>query len=139
MSEENTAKVLAYPYCAVASDGSARATEGPLSEGHPHPRNFGTFPRVLRYYVREKRILTMADAIRKMTSLPADIVGLRDRGRLTPGYQADIVIFNPETVADRATFTQPKQYPVGIDYVLVNGQVVIEQGEHTNALPGQIL
>ena len=139
MSEENTAKVLAYPYCAVASDGSARATEGPLAQGNPHPRNFGTFPRVLRHYVRETRTLTLADAIRKMTSLPADIVGIRDRGRIAPSLRADITIFNPETVADRATFTEPKQYPVGIEYVLVNGQVVIDQGEHTGKLAGMIL
>ncbi len=139
MSVDNTARILADPHCAVASDGSARSTEGPLAEGNPHPRNFGTFPRVLRYYVREQKLLSLQEAVRKMTSLPAAIIGLRNRGLLRTGYFADIVIFDPQRVADRATFTNPKRYPEGIDYVLVNGKAVIFAGEHTQARPGRIL
>ncbi len=139
MSEENTEKVLAYPYTAVASDGSARATEGVLSEGNPHPRNFGTFPRLLGYYVREKGLLSLEEAVRKITSLPAQIVRLPNRGRIAPQYYADLTLFDPDTIRDTATFTNPKQYPEGIHYVIVNGKVVIDQGEHTGARPGKIL
>ncbi|MDQ7052078.1 MAG: D-aminoacylase [candidate division KSB1 bacterium] len=139
MSEENTERVLAYPYCAVASDGSARATEGPLSEGSPHPRNFGTFPRVLGYYVREKKLFSLPEAIRKMTDLPARIIGIQQRGLIAEGYFADVTLFHPEKVRDTATFVQPKQYPEGIEYVIVNGKVVIDQGEHTHRKPGKIL
>ncbi len=139
MSEENTERLLAYPYCAVASDGSARAVDGPLSEGSPHPRNFGTFPRVLGYYVREKKLFRLPEAVRKMTALPADIIGIRDRGRIARGFFADITLFHPDKVRDTATFVQPKQYPQGIEYVIVNGEVVIDQGEHSNRRPGKIL
>ncbi len=139
MSEENTAAILAWPWSAVASDGSALASTGPLATGSPHPRSFGTFPRVLAHYVRERKTFDLATAIRKMTSLPAEIIGLRNRGRLRPNLPADIVIFDPERVRDTATFADSKKYPQGIDHVIVNGVPVIREGEHTNARPGRVL
>lgn len=139
MSEENTEKILSDPHNVVASDGSALAVEGPLASGSPHPRNFGTFPRVLGYYVRERKIMPLETAIHKMTAQPAQIVGIRDRGRLAENMWADVVIFDPLSVRDTATFSQPKQYPEGIEYVVVNGVVVIDGGEHTNARPGVVL
>lgn len=139
MSEENTKLILKHPLVAIDSDGSARATEGPLSEGHPHPRNFGTFPRVLGKYARDEGLFPLQEAIRKMTSLPASILGLQKRGSLVPDAFADLVVFDPEKVADRATFENPKQYPVGIHYVMVNGEFVIFQDQHNGNLPGHVL
>ena len=139
MSEENTAKVLAFPYTMVGSDGVALAPYGPLGRGHPHPRNYGTFPRILGYYVREQKVMTLPEAVRKMTSLPAQKFGFKDRGQIAVGKVADLVIFDAGMVSDRATFTNPQQYPVGMDYVIVNGQVVVDQGKHTCRLPGKIL
>jgi len=139
MSEENTAKILAYPYCMVASDASGLGIEGALRRGNPHPRSFGTFPRVLGKYVREDGIMSLAEAVRKMTSLPAKTIGLKDRGYLKKGYQADIVIFDPKTVTDNATWAQPHQYPTGIPYVVVNGKVIIDQEKFTGKLAGKIL
>ncbi|MDZ7262177.1 MAG: D-aminoacylase, partial [candidate division KSB1 bacterium] len=139
MSEENTAKVLAFPLTMVGSDGMALAPYGILSRENPHPRSYGSFPRVLGYYVREKKIMSLAEAIRKMTSLPAEKFGLTGRGKLAVGNFADVVIFDTEKVMDKATFVQPHQYPEGIQYVVVNGNVVIDRGEHTGALPGRIL
>lgn len=139
MSEENIARLLQYPYMAVASDGSALATDGPLASGSPHPRNFGTFPRVLGHYVREAQVVGLSEAIRKMTSLPAQIAGLRDRGRLALELPADVVVFDPETIIDLATFAEPKQYPIGIEHVVVNGQLVLHYGEPLEAKPGVVL
>jgi len=139
MSEENTARFLAHPLGMVCSDGSALATEGPLARGAPHPRNFGTFPRVLGHYVREMNVMPLETAVQKMTSMAADRLKLRDRGRIVEGGFADIVVFDPDTVADRATFEAPLQYAVGIDHVLVNGTVAIREGEHTGAKPGRVL
>jgi N-acyl-D-aspartate/D-glutamate deacylase len=130
---------MQQPWCSIGSDGSAYATEGPLKRGNPHPRNFGTFPRVLGRYVRELKVIPLEEAIRKMTSLPASILGLADRGAIKEGQWADLVIFDPATVADKATFEDPFQYPVGIDTVLVNGTVVLDEGKHTNARPGKVL
>jgi N-acyl-D-aspartate/D-glutamate deacylase len=138
MSEDDLKLAMAQPWVAVGSDGSALATEGPLRSGVPHPRNFGTFPRVLGRYVREEKIIPLAEAIRKMTSLPASILGLADRGTIAPGQAADLVLFDPATVADRATFENPFQYPVGIDTVIVNGQVVLDEGTGTDAKPGKV-
>jgi N-acyl-D-amino-acid deacylase len=123
----------------VGSDGYALAPYGVLGEGKPHPRSYGAFPRFLGRYVREKRLCTWQEAVRKMTSLPADFLGLKDRGRIKEGMAADIVIFNPETVIDRATFSDPHQYPKGIEYVITNGTIVIQQEKHTGALSGKIL
>ncbi len=130
---------LKQPWCSVGSDGSAYAIEGSLRRGNPHPRNFGTFPRVLGVYVRERGLLTLEDAIRKMTSLNAAKVGLRDRGQLRAGNFADVTIFNPDTVIDRATYTAPFAYPLGIEFVIVNGKLVVENGKHTGVLPGRAL
>jgi N-acyl-D-aspartate/D-glutamate deacylase len=139
MSEDDVKLALRQPWVAIGSDGSALATEGPLRSGVPHPRNFGTFPRVLARYVRDERVITLEEAVRKMTSLPAATLNLADRGTIAPGKWADLVIFDPATVADTATFEQPFQYPVGIDTVIVNGQVVLDEGTHTNARPGKVL
>ena len=105
--------------------------------GKPHPRSFGTNPRVLGKYTRDEKVLILEDAVRKMTSMPAQVLGLKDRGLLREGYWGDVVVFDPDTVADTATYENPKQYPKGIDYVLVNGAVVIDNGHHTGARPGK--
>lgn len=130
---------LVQPWCSVGSDGSAFAVEGLLRRGHPHPRNFGTFPRVLGEYVRERNLLRLEDAVRKMTSLNAAKLGLPDRGLLLPGWRADITIFDPARVKDRATYTEPFHYSEGIEYVLVNGQLVLDRNRHTGARPGRVL
>lgn len=139
MAEEDVKLALKQPWVAIGSDGSALATEGPLRAGVPHPRNFGTFPRVLGKYVRDEQVLSLEEAIRRMTSLPAATLDLPDRGTIAAGQWADLVIFDPATVRDTATFEQPFQYPVGIDTVLVNGRVVLDAGMHTGARPGQVL
>jgi N-acyl-D-amino-acid deacylase len=139
IDEADLALAMKQPWVAIGSDGSALAVDGPLRAGVPHPRNFGTFPRVLGRYVREMKVIPLEDAIRKMTSLPASILGLTDRGTIKTGMWADLVMFDPATVADKATFEDPFQYPVGIDTVLVNGVVVLDEGKHTNARPGKVL
>jgi len=138
MSEPDVRLAMRQPWVGVGSDGVAVNPDMKFI-GKPHPRFYGTFPRVLGYYVREQRVLTLPDAIRKMTSLAAQITGLSDRGLLRPGMAADIAIFDPEEVSDKATFEDPSQYPAGIPYVIVNGTVVIDQGKHTGALPGRVL
>lgn len=130
---------LIQPWCSVGSDGSAFAVEGLLRRGHPHPRNFGTFPRMLGEYVRERNLLRLEDAVRKMTSLNAAKLGLRDRGLLQLGWRADITIFDPARVKDRSTYTEPFHYSEGIEFVLVNGQLVLDRGKHTGARPGRVL
>ena len=148
MSEENTARFLAHDRAMVASDGGAYAPYGPLSGSSPHPRGYGTFPRVLGHYVRERGDLGLADAIAKMTLRPARRLGLaRDvsgattgiepRGRLAPGYMADLVAFDPTTVSDTATFDDPHGYPTGIPHVVVNGALTLRDGEHTGDLGGR--
>jgi len=139
MSEENLREVLRQPWVMIGSDGSSLAPYGEMGQGKRHPRSYGTFARVLGKYVRQEGLLSWEEAVRKMAALPAQKLGLADRGLLEVGRKADIVLFDPNCVADQATFTQPYQYPKGIEYVLVNGQVVIEQGEHTGALPGRVL
>jgi N-acyl-D-amino-acid deacylase len=139
MDEESLAKALRHPAIMIGSDGSARAPYGPLGEGKTHPRSYGTFVRVLGKYAREEGVLTMAEAVHKMTGMPAARLGLSDRGRLAVGAKADLVLFDPQTVRDRATFTDPYQYPEGIAYVYVNGQAVITPEGHTGALPGRVL
>jgi len=139
IDEADLTLAMKQPWVAVGSDGSALAIDGPLRAGVPHPRNFGTFPRVLGRYVREMKVIPLEEAIRKMTSLPASILGLPDRGTIKEGMWADLVVFDPATVADKATFEDPFQYPVGIDTVLVNGTVVLDEGKHTNARPGKVL
>ncbi|MFM7318342.1 MAG: amidohydrolase family protein, partial [bacterium] len=130
---------MRQPWCSIGSDGSAYAIEGPLRRGNPHPRNFGTFPRVLGVYVREKQLLTLEDAVRKMTSLNATRVGMTDRGVLRAGNFADVTIFDPKTVMDQSTFTAPFAYNKGISQVIVNGVVVLDGEKHTGAMPGRAL
>lgn len=139
MSEEDVKTVMTHPAVMIGSDGSALAPYGRLGESRPHPRNYGTFVRVLGKYVREDRVLTLPEAVRKMTGLPAARFGLWDRGLVRPGMAADLVVFDPETVAERATFADPHQYPAGVDYVIVNGRVAVDPTGHTGALAGQVL
>jgi dihydroorotase/N-acyl-D-amino-acid deacylase len=135
MSEEDVTRILRHPATMIASDG-----EVPIfGKSSPHPRSYGTFVRVLGVYVREKKMLTLEDAVRKMTSLPAARVGLHDRGLLRPGMMADLVIFDPATVADKATYENPHQYAVGVSHVLVNGVLVVDEGKVTGARPGRVL
>src|SRR5256885_7554941 len=129
---------LVQPWCSIGSDGSAYAVDGPLRRGNPHPRNFGTFPRVLGVYVRERGLLRLEDAVRKMTSLNAAKLGLVDRGLLRPSNFADVTLFHPERVIDRSTYTEPFHYSEGIEYVIVNGKVVLEGGKHTGVRPGRV-
>ncbi|MBI2620145.1 MAG: D-aminoacylase [Ignavibacteriales bacterium] len=139
MSEEDVRMAMAQPWVSFCTDGGQRALDGPLSEGKPHPRAYGSFPRILGRYAREAKLLSLEDAIRKMTSLPAQRVGLKDRGLLKEGFYADIVIFDPETIIDKATFENPHQYSEGISHVLVNGQVVWENGTFAGNYPGRAL
>jgi len=138
-TEEDMNLALSQPWCSIGSDGSALATEGPLRRGHPHPRSFGTFPRVLGVYVRERGLLRLEDAVRKMTSLNAAKIGIRDRGLLRTGLFADITIFDPIRIIDGATYEEPFQYNQGVHCVIVNGRMVIDQGTHTGARPGRAL
>ena len=138
-TEKDMNLAMSQPWCSIGSDGSAYATEGPLRRGNPHPRNFGTFPRVLGVYVREQKLLQLEDAVRKMTSLNASKLGIFDRGLLRPGHFADITIFAPERVIDHSTYTEPFQYSEGVEYVIVNGEVVLDRGTHTSKRPGRVL
>jgi N-acyl-D-aspartate/D-glutamate deacylase len=138
-TEQDMNLALSQPWCSIGSDGSALAIEGPLRRGNPHPRSFGTFPRVLGVYVRERGLLRLEDAIRKMTSLSASKIGIRDRGLLRPGLFADVTIFDEKSVIDHATYEDPFEYNSGIEYVIVNGQVVLDKGAHTGARPGRAL
>ena len=137
MSEENLERMLAHPLGMVCTDGGGFAVDGPTRRGSPHPRGAGTFPRVLGRYVRERQALSLADAIRKMTSIPASRVRLGDRGRLLPGFAADVVIFDPARVADTASFENPFQYPVGISTVIVNGAIALRDGERSASGSGR--
>lgn len=139
MEESNVIKALIHPLSMLCSDGKILSRRGVLAQGKPHPRNYGAFPRLLARYVRELGVLTLPDAIRRMTSLPAQKMGLWDRGLLRPGLKADLVVFDENTIQDTATFTEPHQYAAGIDYVIVNGVLTVDKGRHTGALAGQIL
>ena len=138
-SEENVRTLMRHPMVVVGSDGSSMSPHEVLGQRRPHPRSYGTFPRVLGRYVREEEVLSLEEAVKKMTSVTAERFGLTDRGLIREGAWADLVLFDPQTVADRATFIDPHQYPVGIPYVVVNGMLVIDQGRHTGALPGRVL
>ncbi|MDB5337944.1 MAG: dan [Planctomycetaceae bacterium] len=138
-TEEDMTTALTQPWCSIGSDGSSYAIDGPLRRGNPHPRNFGTFPRVVGAYVRELKVLKLEDAIRKMTSLNASKLGIRDRGLIRAGNFADLVIFDPATIIDKATYTEPFQYADGIQFVVVNGEIVLERGTHSGKKPGKAL
>lgn len=135
MNETDVQNIMREPFTMIASDSAVRR----FGEGVPHPRSYGNNARVLGHYVRELRVLSLEDAIRKMTSLPAQTFNLRDRGLVREGFAADLVIFDDSTIADRATFEQPHQYPAGISYVIVNGASVLADGKLTGARPGQAL
>ncbi|HVS46184.1 MAG TPA: amidohydrolase family protein [Verrucomicrobiae bacterium] len=139
MNEDDVAAVLSAGFTCIGSDASIRALDGPTARGLPHPRTFGTFPRVFGRFVRQRGALTMPDAVRRMTSLPATIFGLRDRGEIAPGKFADLVVFDAATVCDVATYERPYAFPLGIDSVYVNGQAVYDRGAFTNARPGRAL
>jgi len=139
MSEDNTDRILSHPLCMICSDAGARATYGPLSKSAAHPRAYGSFARILGHYVREKKLFDLPTGIKKMTSMPATALRLHGRGYLSPGYIADIAVFDPEKVKDKATFIDPHQYSEGFDYVIVNGKIVIERGEHTGEIAGKVI
>lgn len=136
LDEADVRTVISHPLSAICTDGTVTS---PASGGKPHPRNYGTFPRVLAKYVREEKLLSLEEAIRKMTSLPAGKFGIQDRGILREGFRADVVIFDPLIIKDKATFDEPHQYPEGIRYVIVNGQIVVNDGRMTGARPGKVL
>ena len=127
------------PWVSFGSDGTALRTDGPLSQGIPHPRSYGTYPRIMGRYVREEKVITLEEAVRKATSHNAAKVRIFDRGLLRPGMWADITVFNPDTIIDKATYDNPHQYSVGVEYVIVNGKLVIDHGKHTGARPGIVL
>lgn len=141
MNEDDVKLAMQQPWVSIGSDGTALNADpaSRLSSGKPHPRSYGTFPRVLGVYVRDQKVLTLENAIRKMTSLAASQVGIRDRGLLRENMKADVVIFDDAKVIDKATFPNPHQYGEGIEYVLVNGKVVLEQGKHTGERPGVVI
>jgi len=139
MDEPDVKLALRQPWMSIDNDSSGTSPDGLLSQEHPHPRAYGTFPRILRKYVREEKELTLPDAIRKFTALPAERMRLTDRGVLKQGMWADVVVFDPEKITDKATFENPNQFSVGMEYVLVNGVPVIAEGKATGALPGKVL
>jgi N-acyl-D-amino-acid deacylase len=139
MSEDDVKTAMRYPWVSVGTDSDARRPDGPLGSGQPHPRSYGTFPRILGRYVRDEHVLPLPEAIRKMTSLAASQMKIADRGSVKEGFFADLVVFDPKTVADTATFEKPQQYPIGIETVIVNGTVTVDAGRHTGAHAGRAL
>jgi len=139
MQDNDVALALRQPWVSVDNDSSGTSPEGILGEDHPHPRAYGTFPRILSKFVRDEKLLSLPEAIRKFTSLPAQRMRIADRGVLKAGLWADIVVFDPATIHDLATFENPSQLSVGMKYVMVNGALVIDDGKMTNALPGKVL
>jgi N-acyl-D-amino-acid deacylase len=139
MSEENVARQIARPWVSFGSDSASMAPEGVFLKSNPHPRGYGNFARLLGHYVREKGIISLAEAVRRLTSLPAHNLKLRQRGRLQPGHYADIVVFDPQTIIDHATFADPHQLSTGVLHVWVNGEQVLRDSEHTGALPGRVV
>jgi len=139
MKESDMQAALKSPFVSICTDNGARATDGPLAGSKSHPRGWGTYPRILGRYVRDQHLLTLELAIHKMTGLPAGNLSLTNRGLIREGYFADITIFDPRTVIDRATFEEPNQYPVGINFVIVNGQIEVDNGQRTPALAGRAL
>jgi len=139
MCEENLGKILSWDFVFIGSDSSMRAREGILSEGKPHPRSYGTFSRVLGRFCREKKLISIEKAIQKTTALPAQKVGLDKRGLIKEGYFADITIFDPERIIDKSTYEEPHQYSEGIEYVIVNGKITVNKGNHTGVTNGRVL
>lgn len=139
MSEDNVKRQITLPYMSFGSDAGSLATEGVFLRSNPHPRAYGNFARLLGKYVREEKVIPLEEAVRKLTSLPAENLKIRRRGALRPGHHADIVIFDPATITDHATFEQPHQYATGVEHVFVNGVLVLNDGDHTGALPGRVV
>ena len=139
MDESNLHRVLQAPFVMVGSDGNAVSPAGALGEGKPHPRSYGTFPRLLGRYCRDEKLFDWPAAIEKITSMPADKLGLQNRGRLQAGDFADITIFHPKKIIDRATFIEPHQLASGIEHVFVNGELTVENGKHTGAFNGAVI
>jgi N-acyl-D-amino-acid deacylase len=139
MSEENVKKQIRLPWMSFGSDGASMAPEGVFLKSSTHPRSYGNFVRLLGKYVREEKVIPLEEAVRRLTSLPAGNLGLQGRGLLKTGMFADVVVFDPATVGDRATFEKPHQYAVGVRHVFVNGVQVLKDGEHTGARPGRAL
>jgi N-acyl-D-amino-acid deacylase len=139
MSEENVKRQITLPWVSFGSDASSMSTEGVFLKTSTHPRAYGNFARLLGKYVRDEHVIPMEEAIRKLTSLPATTLRISQRGRLEPGYFADIVVFDPKTIADRSTYEKPHQYATGVRHVWVNGMPVLKDGEHTGATPGRVV
>lgn len=139
MSEDNIKKKIALPWVSFGSDGGSMAPEGVFLEQSTHPRAYGNFARIFAKYVREEGVLTIEEAVRKLTSLPAGNLKIKDRGLLAPGYYADVVVFDPETIQDKATFAEPHQLAVGVEDVFVNGVLTVKDGEHTGATAGRVV
>lgn len=139
MSEENIKKQIALPWVSFGSDAEAAAPEGVFLKSNPHPRAYGNFARLLGHYVRDERVIPLAEAIRRLTTLPAENLRIRRRGAVRPGYFADVVVFDPDSIRDHATFEQPHQYAAGVRHVFVNGAQVLRDGEHTGARPGRVV
>lgn len=139
MSENNLQKILRHPLTCLCTDGELASTSGPLFKGKPHPRYYGSFPRAIAEYVRKEQLMPLEEMVRKMTSAPAEKFGLLNRGRIKEGYAADLVLFDFEKIQDKATWSEPHQFPEGIPYVAVNGRMVVDEGQFTGELPGEIL
>ena len=139
MSEDNIRRQIVLPWVSFASDADSMGTEGVFLKTSAHPRAFGNFVRVYARYVRDENLMPVEEAVRKMTSLPASNLGIERRGLLREGYFADVVVFNPGTIQDHATFEKPMQYATGVSEVLVNGVEVVKAGEHTGAKPGRVV
>lgn len=139
MSEDEVRRKVALPYMSFGSDGTAVSAEGVFLKSNLHPRGYGNFARVLARYVREEQVITLEDAVRRMTAHPASVLGLRDRGRLQAGYHADIVVFDPAAIQDHATYVEPHQYATGVSHVIVNGVLALQDGEPTEARPGRFV
>jgi N-acyl-D-amino-acid deacylase len=139
MSEDNVRRQVGLPWMSFCSDEASQAPEGVFLKSNPHPRAYGSFARLLGKYVREEKATTLADAVRRLTAFPAENLGLSRRGRLGPGQFADVVVFDPTTIQDQATFDKPHQYATGVRDVFVNGELVLRNGEHTGATPGRVV
>jgi len=139
MSEDNLRKQMALPWMSLDSDAASLAPEGVFLKSQPHPRAYGTFARFLGKYVRDERLLPLEEAVRRLTTLPASNLRLDRRGALRAGFLADVVVFDPARIQDHATYAQPHQYATGMIHVLVNGRPVLQDGEHTGAMPGRVV
>jgi N-acyl-D-amino-acid deacylase len=139
MSEDDVRAVMRHPLAMFGSDGWVLAPEGPLAEGKPHPRCYGTYPRILGHYVRDVGLLTVEEAVHKATYRPAEKLGLRTKGRVQVGADADLAVFDPAAVREEATYADPHRFPVGIEHVLVGGEPTVRDGRHTGARVGRVL